>query len=176
MKIALIGPESVGKTTIGQRLAEQLSGVFVEEYARGYVERLGRDYTEADVEHIAKVQIAQLSADYPSDPVFFDTDLIITRVWFEHRWGRCPEFVTEGIDQHWVDAYLLFRPDLPFVSDPVRENPDIREQLYDRYLELIRQTRLPYRIVSGQGEERLRCALRATSDLCSSPREGRAER
>ena len=48
-KIVIIGPESTGKSTLSAALAEALDTVWVPEYARAYLEGLGRPYEEADL-------------------------------------------------------------------------------------------------------------------------------
>ncbi len=161
IRIGIIGAESCGKSTLAQQLATYYGATAVDEYARYYVENLTSDYTYNDVVAIAQQQIRQLTAPYPSAMVFFDTELIITQVWFEHRYGTCPDFVTNHLRTHPLDYYLLLMPDLPFVDDPVRENPNIRKQLTMRYEQLLKQYRLSYAIVSGQGNERTLNAIRA---------------
>ncbi len=154
-KIGIIGPECSGKTTLSRYLAEQLDGVWVEEYARTYVEALGRAYTYSDVEAIARHQIEELHATYYRDGeeakyVFFDTELIITKVWFEHKWGKCPDFLTEALTNNPIDFYLLCAPDLPFEPDPVRENPHLREYLFEWYKREVEAMGKPYKIVEGE--------------------------
>lgn len=60
-KIVVIGPESTGKSTLSKALAAALQTVWVEEYARQYLEQLGRDYAIEDLLEIAKGQIASES-------------------------------------------------------------------------------------------------------------------
>ena len=160
LRIGIIGPESSGKSTLARQLAEAFDASFVSEYAREYVERLDRDYTYNDVVTIAREQIRQLDADHSSPLVFFDTELIITKVWFEYKYGHCPDFVDEYLRLHPLDFYLLCAPDLPFEEDPVRENPNIREELFARYLELVKESGVPYFIVTGTGEQRVRNAMK----------------
>ena len=185
-RIGIIGPESTGKTTLARQLAAAVGGCAVMEYAREYVEQLGRPYSYEDVVLIAREQIRQLDAYSPAlsskttgnaEPdsslgekseekfVFFDTELIVTKVWFKHKYGECPAFVTKYLEQSPLDFYLLCSPDLPFVADPVRENPHIRQQLFDLYLDNIRHYQVPYAVVSGSGEARLRSALAAVGKL-----------
>ena len=90
MRIGIIGPESTGKTTLARHLAGRCHGTWVPEYARTYVEQLDHPYTRQDVEAIARYQVKQLQADYRTEDVFFDTELIITRVWFLHKQWDCP--------------------------------------------------------------------------------------
>lgn len=147
-KVAIIGPESTGKTSLARFLAARYSGCYIPEYAREYVEALAPTYayTMQDVIHIAQYQIDQLaSMDCPL--TFFDTDLIITKVWLQHKYGQCPDFINEALQRYPMDAYLLCYPDIPWEPDPVRENPDIREYLFDCYEREIQSLNIPYYII-----------------------------
>ena len=58
-KIVVTGPESVGKTTLCMELQKRLNAVIIPEYARTYIESIGRHYTYDDVEQIARRQVAE---------------------------------------------------------------------------------------------------------------------
>ena len=79
--------------------------------------------------------------------VGFDTELIITKVWFLHKYGQCPDFVERALRDYPMDIYLLCYPDMPWQPDPVRENPDIREYLFDWYEREIQELGIPYYII-----------------------------
>lgn len=147
-RIGIIGPESTGKSTLAEYLAHRYEGVLVPEYAREYMENLAPSYgyTYDDVVAIAKQQLSVLSS-INSDLVVFDTELIITKVWFLHKFGRCPDFVEQALRDYPMDVYLLCYPDLPWLPDPVRENPDIREYLFDWYEREIQALNIPYYII-----------------------------
>ena len=158
-KVGIVGPESTGKSSLAQYLAKRYKGVFVPEYARTYMEQLDRPYTYEDVVAIAKQQVEQLAA-YSRDAMhsvstsesndilyFFDTELIITKVWFEHKYDQCPEFVIEALHQYPMDVYLLCYPDIAWEPDPVRENPGIRQELFARYEAEIQALGIPYYII-----------------------------
>jgi NadR type nicotinamide-nucleotide adenylyltransferase len=166
VRIAILGPESTGKTALAKALAEHYKAPWISEYAREYVEKLARPYTYDDVCQIAQVQIEQ-EKQY-NDPsfengnyVFFDTDLIITKVWFEYRYSRIPVFVTDWMTVNNFDLYLLCSPDLPWEFDPVREHGADREFFFDWYKREIEQTGKPYVVVSGIGEKRIQNAIDA---------------
>ena len=159
-KIGIIGPESTGKSTLATYLAHRYNGVLVPEYAREYMEKLAPtyEYTYEDVVHIARTQIEQLKKlhsastegipkGYQRDVVVFDTELIITKVWFMHKFGHCPEFVEQALKDYPMDVYLLCYPDMEWVPDPVRENPNIREYLFDWYKKEIETLDIPYYII-----------------------------
>ena len=153
-KVGIIGPESTGKSTLAQYLATQHGGLFVSEHARVYLEERAREhgsayaYTREDVLRIAEYQVEQLrELSLQEGVAFFDTELIITKVWFEHKYGECPSFVEDALHQYPMDVYLLCYPDLEWEPDPVRENPNIREYLFDWYEREIQALDIPYYIV-----------------------------
>ena len=151
-KVGLIGPESSGKSTLARYLAKRYNGIYVPEYAREYVEQLNRPYTQADVELIAHHQIDQISnIKYQIsniNPVsFFDTELIITKVWLLHKYGNCPQWLDDAIRAYPMDVYLLCAPDIPWIPDPTRENPDIRPFLFNWYEREIQSLNIPYYII-----------------------------
>ena len=151
-KVGIIGPESTGKSTLATYLAHRHNGVLVPEYAREYMEKraCASAYTYEDVVNIAKSQvnqlqeISQLSAE---GVAFFDTELIITKSWFEHKFGTCPDFLIQAIKDYPMDIYLLCYPDMPWQPDPVRENPNIREYLFNWYEREIQRLNIPYYII-----------------------------
>ena len=93
---------------------------------------------------------------------FFDTEIIITKVWLDEVYGKRPVWLTEPVPPACqMDFYLLLVPDLPAVPDPLRENLEqsARERLFRIYLHEIELTGKPFAVISGLGEERLRSAL-----------------
>lgn len=58
--ITIIGPESSGKTTLTRKLADHFGAPWVEEYAREYLNGLGRDYTIEDLPRMASGQRASI--------------------------------------------------------------------------------------------------------------------
>ena len=156
-KVGIIGPESTGKSTLASYLAHRYGGVLVPEYAREYMEEraCACAYTYEDVVNIAKQQVLQLQSGiyggitegYRTNVIFFDTELIITKVWFLHKFGKCPDFLEEALHAYPMDVYLLCYPDMEWIPDPVRENPNIREYLFDWYEREIQALDIPYYII-----------------------------
>lgn len=166
LKVALIGPESSGKTTLARYLARRYNGTYVPEYAREYVERKGTtDVTWDELCDIAKHQIEEIkslsgeagptaqrsysAAVLQAKPVFFDTELIVTKIWFEYAFHRVPEWLNEAILCYPMDVYLLTYPDLPWIPDPARSNGSdaIRLELFQRYESEIQAIDTPYYII-----------------------------
>ena len=148
-KVGIIGPESTGKSSLAHYLAKRYKGTCVPEYARTYVERKGTtEVTFDELCDIAHHQIDELE-NLPEGLYFFDTELIITKVWFDYAFGRVPEWLDEAIRRYPMDVYLLTYPDLPWVPDSARSNGSdaIRKELFDRYEAEIQALDIPYYII-----------------------------
>jgi len=157
-KIVITGPESTGKTTLIDYLSEKFSMPYYYEFAREYIENLNREYTFEDVENIAKKQISILKkSNYSVNEkcVFFDTGLIITKVWFQEVFNRVPFYVEEAIKEIKIDLYLLCYPDIKWVPDAVRENGgEKRLSLFNKYKEELEKNSFKYLIIKGYERER----------------------
>lgn len=156
-KIVITGAESTGKSILAESLANHFGALWIPEYARSYIVNLDHKYTWNDIETIARYQ-AQQEKTIPSGTkmVFFDTWFIITKVWFEVVFGKCPEWIDEYISTSDIDLFLLCDTDIPWVPDPVRENGgENRIVLHNIYKKIIEDLRFPCRVVSGQGEQRI---------------------
>ncbi|GAA4011759.1 hypothetical protein GCM10022408_25320 [Hymenobacter fastidiosus] len=135
LRVALTGPESTGKTTLSRLLAEQYQTTWAPEYARAYLEARGPNYGLADLETIAQGQLAaeEAAAAQAHRVVFYDTDLLVIKIWSEHAFGHCPEWILRRIEQRRYDLVLLLDVDLPWEPDPLREHPTHRQHFYNLY-------------------------------------------
>lgn len=165
VRVGVIGAESTGKSTLCKQLAEQYGYRWIKEYAREYVEKLDRPYTYDDVLRIAHRQIDELQATYDEAVVLYDTELIITKVWMEHVYGRVADEVTRAIQTQPMDLYLIPAPDITAEPDPVRENLDKREYFNEWYIREVKATGRPYSIIRGEGDERTRAAYEAIQTM-----------
>ena len=166
MKVVLTGPESVGKSTLTKQLSEFYNGVYVEEFARNYVEQLGRPYTYNDVEFIVQQQLKEYD-DFKNQKgfCFFDTFLIISKIWFLHVYHRLPEWFEDEFMKRPVDLYLLCKDDLEWESDGVRENEKLRRLLFDKYKDELDKYGFRYVIIEGEGENRLKKAIEVINNV-----------
>lgn len=162
-RIAIIGPESTGKTTLAQQLAEHYRTVWVPEHSREYISSLDRDYTLDDIVIIAQQQLGTENelAGKANGFLFADTELILAKVWCEDVFDECPAWIKENLAKQDYHLYLLTSPDLPWLPDNVRENGSRREYFFDLYKQHLDEMKLNYVVIKGTGEERLENAIRA---------------
>ncbi len=164
--LCLTGPESTGKTTLAETLAERFKAVLVPEMSRDYLS--GReDYSSDDVLEIARLQIeAEAQAHASTDGlVICDTDLLVIQLWWEERYGALPDILAHALNSQRERAYLLLSPDIEWKADPLRKNPADGERFFNRFQAMLAAGPHPYRIVSGSGRTREESAVSAVTEL-----------
>ena len=170
-KIAITGPESTGKSTLAEKLAHHFNTDFIPEYSRTYLENIEGQYTEKDVVEIAKKQHQLIIEEAKKSPkiLIADTEIIVCKIWVEYVFKHSNETINNILKQQDFDLYLLCDIDLPWVYDPLRENPNLeeRKELFEIYKNTLEQmnvgmryaTSIPFEIVRGNDEERVRNAI-----------------
>ena len=162
-RILILGPESTGKSTLTEDLAKYFGERWVPEYAREYLDNLGREYRYEDLVKIGKGQVALEDeiAERAKNYLFCDTDLRVIHIWSEHRFGKTDPWVLEQIALRKYELILLTDTDLPWTPDPQREYPELEMRNYflDLYTKLAEESGFPFHLISGNKNERLKKAL-----------------
>lgn len=168
-KIAIIGPESTGKSTLSRQLADYFGTTWVPEFARQYLDTISRPYVESDLLTIAKGQkdAEDRLLGTANDFLFCDTTLIVLKVWSEHSYGRCDPWILDQLERVKYDYFFLTDIDMPWEEDPQREHPHKREYFFKLYKNYLDEGGFPYTLVSGNEEERLQTAIGKIKSLQS---------
>ncbi len=167
-KIVIIGPESTGKSTLCEQLAQHFQTEWVREYAREYLLKHGTNYTYEDLLKIADGQIrGEEDATTNSAFIFIDTDMYVMKVWAEFVFNKCDNSFLNQIVNRKYDLYLLCKNDIPWVKDELREYPDLkqREQLYHYYKDAMINQNTPWVEISGDYDQRLKKAIDAVNSI-----------
>ncbi|MFC7421391.1 AAA family ATPase [Iodobacter arcticus] len=165
MKIAIVGPESCGKSTLAQDLSTALNAPWVAEYVREYFAQKGsNDYQLSDIIAIARGQLTAEAA-HNAPLLICDTTALVCKIWAEVRYGHCPAALSALYRPQDYRLHLLTRPDLPWEPDPLRENPNDRDYLFDLYKADLKASGANYVVVEGAREERLAMAMEAVLKL-----------
>ena len=192
IKVAVIGPESTGKSTLCELLAQHYNTQWCPEFAREFLLTHGTDYTYDDLLYIAKGQLAMedeyvrstvdgqrttVNSDSPftihhpmaigSSLLFIDTEMYVMKVWCEFVFGKCHRWILDQIIERKYDLYLLCNTDLPWVKDELREYPDLktRDQLYHIYKDIMINQSTPWVDITGDYDERQQRATKAIDQL-----------
>ncbi len=163
----MTGSECTGKTTLAREIATHFDTSWSPEYAREYALEKGSALTAADVEAIARGQMAgeDEAARRATRIVVHDTDLLSTVVYSRHYYGGCPEWVERAARDRRADLYLLLRPDVPWVADPARDRGEQREELHELFRKALDEFRACFREIGGGWTERRDRALAAIDSV-----------
>jgi len=166
-RVAIIGPESTGKSWLARKLAFNYNTKLVDEYAREYFSERKYEYNVDDLVAIAKGQIdsEERIASISSNLIICDTDLIVMKIWSKVVFGRVPDWIENQLREHIYDLYLLCYPDLEWKPDPLRSNPSNRQYIYDLFVNELDQNSFNYRVVKGIGSQRAENAINFVDEL-----------
>lgn len=173
LRIAIVGAESTGKTTLAAQLAQRLahdtglSVAWVPETLREWCERTGRTplaHEQAAILHAQHERIEAAAAAHAV--VVCDTTALMTAVYsrmiFDDRSLEPLALALHGR----MALTLLTALDLPWVADGhQREGEHVREPVDVLLRELLVAHRLPWAVVGGVGPARLQQALDAVMPL-----------
>lgn len=163
LKISITGPESSGKSELSKSLSAYYGTSYAPEYARTFLERTSGEYDYNDLIEIAKGQLAneEMVLTRAEKLCFFDTDMLVLKIWAEFRFGKVPEFIETAFQRKRYDHYLLCKPDLTWEADDFRESPNQAERdlLFNIYVDELKKIDASYHIICGVGEERLKSAV-----------------
>jgi NadR type nicotinamide-nucleotide adenylyltransferase len=160
-KIAIIGPESTGKSKLAKQLASHYKTLWVPEYARDYLEKTKGKYAEKNLVQILKghVESENRMVSKANKFLFCDTDPLVIWIWSKVKYGRVDPQIEKALKSHKYDLYLLMYPDLPWVKDKFRESEGRLTELYNLYLNKLNALKFPFKVISGNGNNRLKTAI-----------------
>lgn len=163
-KVVIIGPESTGKSTLSQQLAEHYETSWCPEYAREYLTTNNKQYNYDDLLNIAKGQIeleSRLQETARNHLFIIDTDMYVMKVWCEVAFQDCHKWILKQIAERSYDLYLLCNVDLPWVADELREYPELktRKRIYKMYKDIVVNTGKPWVEISGNYKDRFESAV-----------------
>lgn len=170
LRVAVIGPESCGKTSLVRVLQQRLrdAGVtvaVVDEYARAYYAARAYCPEPADVLAIARGQLeAQRSAlqRRPAAEVLLcDSTVLTCKIWAEVSFGLAEQALARLNRPQDYDLTLLACPDIPWSPDPLRSHENGREALLERYRQALRDAAVAWVEIRGEGAERCDLAWQA---------------
>lgn len=166
-KIAVVGPESTGKSTITKLLAKHYDTLWVAEFARYYCAALTAPCTMQDEINMFHGQVAleeSILAITEKDFIFCDTTFLTVKIWSDEMLGETPQMVLDALTERTYDLYLLLDIDLPWQEDPLRDFPHMREHFMATWHKELKNLNANY-IVIGGIEDRLQNAIAAVDQF-----------
>ena len=158
IRIAILGAESSGKSTLAEALARHYQTNWVEEYLREFVETFGRVPLEHEQILIARTQVERESIALKQSQryLFCDTTPIMTEIYSRYCFGRPDPEVRAIAQSHRYDMTLVSAPDTPWVADGLQRVSDqVRQDIHQEVLLTLHHMHIPFTLITGPLTQRL---------------------
>jgi NadR type nicotinamide-nucleotide adenylyltransferase len=157
-RIAILGAESSGKSTLAAALAVRYGTAWVPEYLREFVEAHARVPFESDQFRIAQIQREREDsmAATASGFLFCDTTPFMTAIYSDVYWGRVDPLLAALDRQYDYALTLVTAPDGPWVPDGLqRDSAAVREAVHQAVIDKLERRSIAYTLVTGSLEQRV---------------------
>lgn len=184
MKIALLGAECTGKTTLAKALVQCMSNSahvakfvpkylpkylpkYVPEYLREWCAKQQRMPTAQEQKAIAQEQQHRIEAALrTADAVLADTTPLMTAIYSDYLFQDKSLYALALDYQRSFDVTLLTGLDIPWQADGLqRDGPLVREAIDALLRSVLDAEKISYHVVCGQHAERIANALNAINSV-----------
>ena len=158
VRVAILGAESSGKSTLAAALAERYGSVWVPEYLREFVATQGRVPGAGDQYGIALTQVKREAAAalHARQFLFCDTTPLMTVVYSRHYFAGADAQLAALADATQYDLTLVTAPDSPWVADGLqRESEAVRQLIYRLLLDELDARGIVYHVLHDSLDARL---------------------
>lgn len=176
-RVAVVGGECTGKTSLCQALGLQLPAPWVPEYLREFVDRVARAPQAHEQVEILEAQIERernavaVARRGRLRWVVTDSAPIVTALYSEIYFGDRSLYPVAERHHAGYAFTLLTDVDLAWEPDGLqRDSPAMRAQAHERIRGWLAASGAPFMLVSGDEPARLAAALQALRAVESSPR------
>lgn len=163
-KIAILGPESVGKTVLTEKISNRFHTNFVPEYGRLVYESKNR----VDLDDFMKISVGRQSLEdwmvkFSNKIIFLDTEDIVTyifsKLYYPKEYRKYEDYFLEKIKKHRYDLYILLRPDCDVVQDGTRNFLSNRWNHFKLLKDFMVSFNIDFVEVSGNWDERYKKSI-----------------
>lgn len=168
----MFGPESSGKTTLCNQLAAHFETVSVPEFMRVYLQdKWDRTKQVCEKKDLIPIAEGQINSENELSPIankllFCDTNLRELKVYSKAYYDDfCPAEIEKAVKQHHYDLYFLTYIDTPWIKDDLRDKPDERELMFEKFKHELEQNNCNYILLRGDEDVRLNTAINHVQEL-----------
>lgn len=166
LKIAILGTESVGKTTLSERLSKHYHCSLVPEAGRDLIPD-SNSFTYNDLllvaqEHSKRVAAA-MAGDHPL--IIMDTDIHITMSYSRFVFNRELVVTDEILSANKANLYLYLANDVPHIQDGTRLGVERRDRLDLSHRQVLFDNNIAVVELNGSWENRFSAAVQHINDL-----------
>lgn len=169
-KVAIVGTESCGKTTLAKKLAKFFNTEYVHEVGRDYCERHSNNLTEEMFNLIAMehFMLQKKKARTSNKVLFVDSEAVTTQYYLDMYFkGRKSSLIEEIIKVQDYDLVLYLEPDVKWVDDGLRfaGEQEVRRENNEKLKKMLDERGIKYQCISGNYDERFNKARNLVAKL-----------
>lgn len=168
-RVAILGPESSGKSMLAAFLAAHYQTRHVAEYGRAYVDAVSPNFDEETFLAILHGHRAseEAMARQANRVLFSDTESIVTKLWAQILLGFVPPSIEEAVQNSRYDLYLVTSTTEQWADDAQRFQPELaaRQAFEENCLHLLNQQGRNHVILKGDWKQRQQQAVSAVDAL-----------
>jgi HTH-type transcriptional repressor of NAD biosynthesis genes len=161
-RVALMGPESVGKSTLTINLAKYFETNCVEEWGRTVFENNGNTISLDDFIPVSKgrQELEDLKIKESNKLIFCDTEDITTylfsKMYYPENYQQIESYFLKVLDEKDnYDLYLLLKPDCECVQDGTRQFLEERKEHYEQIKQELVNRKCNFFEIEGDWNKRL---------------------
>lgn len=168
-KIAVLGTESTGKTTLTLQLAAHFKGTAVSEAARDIIDD-SRNFDFEDLHTVAAEHALRIDAAVVDEHpvVFIDTDIYTTISYGLHFFNRQPDFPMAFFETNRAGLYLYLNASVPHVQDGTRLETSDRNTLDVSHRQVLSENGIDIVEITGNFDERWEKAVAAVEQYLAA--------
>lgn len=160
MRVAVVGGECTGKSTLARGVAAHLGAPIATEALRDFVATSGRPPRAREQRAIMRAQLARELAHSAEPHLICDPATLMTAVYSQVYFDDHSLDTEAVLHARSYDLLLWCRPDFPWVAEAGQHDGPMMRSLADERIDtLIRTHRLPAVEIVGPMEQRLTMAL-----------------
>lgn len=157
-RVAILGAESSGKSTLAAALAARYQTLWVPEYLREFVEAHQRVPRPDEQFGIASMQVERerQSVELAGRYLFCDTTPLMTSIYSGYYFGGADVRLAALAASHGYDVTLVTAPDSPWEADGLqRESEQVRQTIHGIVLRELAVRGTAYHLVEGPLAQRV---------------------
>lgn len=169
-KVAIVGTESCGKSTLTEKLAKYYDTNFVPEIGRYYCENYSNQLTYYHFDSIAMdhFRATELMIKDSNKLLFIDSEAVTTQYYLNlYKPGMTSNLINAIIARQEFDLVLYLEPDVAWIDDGYRfaGDEDVRRENNKKLKNMFVKVNLEYIIIKGNYDERFNKACQLVNDL-----------
>jgi len=169
-KVAIVGTESCGKSTLAKKLAKLYNTNLVEEVGRRYCEKYSNNLTGEMFDSIAMEHFLEQEQKIGNSNkvIFVDTEAIVTQFYLNKYFpGKKSHLIEELTKIQNYDLIIFLEPDVEWVEDGLRNDyqEEIRKKNNEEMKRMFEEKGIKFVTINGNYSERFDQARKLIDDL-----------